>query len=39
MALDIVTQDIIIDETTGLQDDDVNPSVAPHAPTPRCHIS
>jgi len=31
MALDIVTQDIIIDETTGLQDDDVNPSVAPHS--------
>ena len=31
MALDIVTQDIIIDETTGLQDDDVNSSVAPHS--------
>ena len=30
MALDIVAQDIIIDETTGLQDDDVDPSVAPH---------
>src|SRR5262245_4917248 len=30
MALDIVTQDIIIDETTGLQDNDVNPLVAPH---------
>src|SRR4051812_31464852 len=30
MALDIVTQDIIIDETTGLQDDDVDSSVAPH---------
>ncbi|ANT50345.1 DUF5801 repeats-in-toxin domain-containing protein [Mesorhizobium amorphae] len=31
MALDIVTQDIIIDETTGLTDDDVNPAVAPHS--------
>ncbi|CAN7681461.1 DUF5801 domain-containing protein [Phyllobacterium sp. LjRoot231] len=31
MALDITTQDIIIDETTGLQDDDVNPSVLPHS--------
>ncbi|TIS46527.1 MAG: hypothetical protein E5W93_19805, partial [Mesorhizobium sp.] len=31
MALDIVTQDIIIDETTGLQDDDIDPSVAPHS--------
>src|SRR5262245_21469552 len=42
MALDIETQDIIIDETTGLQNlqnppppaevgDDVDPSVAPHA--------
>ena len=30
MAIDIVTQDIIIDETAGLQDDDVNPNVAPH---------
>jgi hypothetical protein len=30
MALDITTQDIIIDETTGLQKDDVNPSVPPH---------
>ena len=30
MALDIVAQDIIIDETTGLQDDDVNSSVPPH---------
>ena len=30
MALDIVTQDIIIDETTGLQDDDVDRSLAPH---------
>ncbi|BCG71249.1 hypothetical protein MesoLj113a_24070 [Mesorhizobium sp. 113-1-2] len=30
MALDITTQDIIIDETTGLQDDDVNSSVPPH---------
>ncbi|MER9300484.1 DUF5801 domain-containing protein [Mesorhizobium sp. M0621] len=26
MALDIVAQDIIIDETTGLQDDDISPS-------------
>jgi hypothetical protein len=31
MALDITTQDIIIDETTGLQDDDVNPAVSPHS--------
>jgi hypothetical protein len=31
MALDIVTQDIIIDETAGLQNDDVNPSVLPHS--------
>src|SRR5262245_10427580 len=30
MALDIVTQDIIIDESTGLDDNDVNPLVAPH---------
>jgi hypothetical protein len=30
MALDIVAQNIIIDETTGLQDDDVNPLVPPH---------
>ncbi|TRC86155.1 hypothetical protein FJV83_06980, partial [Mesorhizobium sp. WSM4307] len=29
--LDITTQDIIIDETTGLQDDDINPSVPPHS--------
>src|SRR5436189_189448 len=33
MALDILTQDIIIDETTGLTDDDVNPSVPPHSTT------
>lgn len=26
MALDIVTQDIIVDETTGLQNDDIDPS-------------
>jgi hypothetical protein len=31
MALDIVTQDIIIDETTGNQDDDVSSSVPPHS--------
>src|SRR5262245_11774556 len=31
MALDILAQDIIIDETTGLQDDDVNPSILPHS--------
>ena len=31
MALDILTQDIIIDETTGLQDDDVDSSVPPHS--------
>ncbi|CDX17942.1 conserved hypothetical protein [Mesorhizobium sp. ORS 3324] len=30
MALDITAQDIIIDETTGLQDDDINPAVAPY---------
>jgi len=30
MALDILAQDIIIDETTRLQDDDVNPSAPPH---------
>ncbi|TCA33664.1 hypothetical protein E0H70_08070 [Rhizobium leguminosarum bv. viciae] len=30
MALDITTQDIIIDETTGLTDDDINPSAPPH---------
>src|SRR4051794_13269300 len=30
MALDITAQDIIIDETTGLQDNDVNAAVAPH---------
>src|SRR5215831_14477680 len=30
MALNITAQDIIIDETTGLQKDDVNPSVPPH---------
>ncbi|PWJ94153.1 hypothetical protein C8D77_101836 [Mesorhizobium loti] len=30
MALDITTQDIIIDETIGLQDDDINPSIAPY---------
>ena len=30
MALDIVSQDIIIDETTGLQDSDVNPLIAPY---------
>ncbi|WP_292468131.1 DUF5801 repeats-in-toxin domain-containing protein, partial [Mesorhizobium sp.] len=31
MALDITAQDIIVDETTGLQDDDVNPALAPHS--------
>ncbi|MBX4903138.1 DUF5801 repeats-in-toxin domain-containing protein [Rhizobium bangladeshense] len=30
MALDITTQDLIIDETANLQDDDVNPAIAPH---------
>jgi hypothetical protein len=30
MALDIATQDIIIDESTGLQDNDVDSSVSPH---------
>jgi hypothetical protein len=31
MALDIVTQDIMLDEATGLQDDDADPSAAPHS--------
>ncbi|MBZ9693841.1 DUF5801 repeats-in-toxin domain-containing protein [Mesorhizobium sp. CO1-1-9] len=31
MALDILAQDIIIDETTGLQDNDINPAVAPYS--------
>ncbi|PDT08566.1 hypothetical protein CO670_32285, partial [Rhizobium sp. J15] len=31
MALDITTQDLIIDETAGLTDDDINPSTAPHS--------
>ncbi|TJV04499.1 MAG: hypothetical protein E5Y12_12470, partial [Mesorhizobium sp.] len=31
MALDITTQDIIIDETVGYQDDDINPSSAPYS--------
>ncbi|MBY5405999.1 DUF5801 repeats-in-toxin domain-containing protein, partial [Rhizobium leguminosarum] len=30
MALDITTQDIIIDETTGLTDNDINPATPPH---------
>ncbi|MEZ2330706.1 DUF5801 repeats-in-toxin domain-containing protein [Mesorhizobium sp. RCC_202] len=30
MALDITAQDIIIDETAGLTDDDINPAVAPY---------
>ncbi|ARO28348.1 hypothetical protein NXC14_CH00336 [Rhizobium sp. NXC14] len=30
MALDITTQDLIIDETPSFQDDDVNPAIAPH---------
>ncbi|WP_064693525.1 DUF5801 repeats-in-toxin domain-containing protein [Rhizobium aegyptiacum] len=30
MALDITTQDLIIDETANLQDDDVNPAIVPH---------
>ena len=30
MALDITTQDIVIDETVGIQNDDVNPTVPPH---------
>ncbi|MFB2601225.1 DUF5801 repeats-in-toxin domain-containing protein [Rhizobium phaseoli] len=30
MALDITTQDLVIDETSGLQDDDINPLLAPH---------
>ncbi|KZS53211.1 hypothetical protein CO653_12080 [Rhizobium anhuiense] len=30
MALDITTQDIIIDETAGLTDDDISPSAPPH---------
>ncbi|MBZ9882697.1 DUF5801 domain-containing protein [Mesorhizobium sp. CA10] len=31
MALDITAQDIILDETTGLQDDDINPALPPHS--------
>ncbi|RWQ28517.1 DUF5801 repeats-in-toxin domain-containing protein [Mesorhizobium sp.] len=31
MALDIVTQDIIVDETTGIQDDDIDPSGSTNA--------
>ena len=31
MALDITTLDIIVDETTGLTDNDVDPTLAPHA--------
>ncbi|ULR43821.1 DUF5801 repeats-in-toxin domain-containing protein [Rhizobium sp. K102] len=31
MALDITTQDLIIDETAGLQDDDIDPLLAPHS--------
>ena len=31
MALDITTLDITIDETTGIQNDDVNPAVLPHS--------
>lgn len=30
MALDIVTQELVIDESIGLTDDDVNPTLAPH---------
>ncbi|PDS29417.1 DUF5801 repeats-in-toxin domain-containing protein [Rhizobium phaseoli] len=31
MALDITTQDLIIDETPTLQDDDIDPLLAPHS--------
>ncbi|AJC77623.1 hypothetical protein IE4803_CH00363 [Rhizobium etli bv. phaseoli str. IE4803] len=31
MALDITTQDLVIDETPNAQDDDINPSLAPHS--------
>ncbi|AIC25538.1 hypothetical protein IE4771_CH00371 [Rhizobium etli bv. mimosae str. IE4771] len=31
MALDITTQDLIIDETAGLQDDDIDASTSPHS--------
>ena len=31
MALDITTLDIVVDETTGLTDNDVDPTLAPHA--------
>ena len=31
MALDITTQDLVIDETTTLQDDDIDASLAPHS--------
>jgi hypothetical protein len=36
MALDIVTQESIIDETAGLSDDDVNSATA-RTTTARCH--
>ncbi|WP_064681414.1 DUF5801 repeats-in-toxin domain-containing protein [Rhizobium bangladeshense] len=31
MALDITTQDLVIDETANLQDDDIDPSLLPHS--------
>ncbi|MGM5011891.1 DUF5801 repeats-in-toxin domain-containing protein [Rhizobium sp. 969_B3_N1_2] len=31
MALDITTQDIVIDESANLQDDDIDPLLAPHS--------
>ena len=30
MALDILTSDLVVDETSGLTDDDINPSIAPY---------
>ncbi|RUZ74550.1 hypothetical protein EN943_23580, partial [Mesorhizobium sp. M7A.F.Ca.US.006.01.1.1] len=34
MALDILTQDIVLDETTGFTDDDINPAIAPYDTNP-----
>ncbi len=38
MALDITTQDLIIDETAGLQDDDIDASTSPHSTNTTLHI-
>ncbi|RVB22981.1 hypothetical protein ENZ76_15360, partial [Mesorhizobium sp. M7A.F.Ca.CA.002.10.1.1] len=34
MALDILTQDIVLDETTGFTDDDINPAIPPYDTNP-----